>query len=367
MTVDEIAAKSSRNERVTPEEALTLWREAPLALLGRLAMARKRALSGDALYFNRNIHIEPTNLCLHRCRFCSYRRQSGEEGVWEYSLEEIARIARSHAHKRLTEVHITGGLHPDHDLAFYEGIIRRIKGVFPQAAVKAFSATELTYVFEKAGVTADEGLQRLQAAGLEAIPGGGAEIFDAAIRAYIAPDKGSAERWMAIHEAAHHRGIGSNATMLYGHVEGVEHRIDHLERLRTLQDRTGGFSAFIPLKYRSAGNALSVADGSSALTGQSVSEVSAVEDMRTLAMSRIFLDNFPHIKAYWPMYGKTVAEMALVFGADDIDGTIDDTTRIYAMAGAEEQCPALSIDEIAAMAAAAGLRAVERDTFYHPL
>jgi len=355
----EIAAKSGRNERISPEEALALYREAPPALLAQLAMARKRAFSGDALYFNRNIHIEPTNLCLHHCRFCSYRRQSGEEGCWDHSPDEIERIARSHAHKTLTEVHVTGGVHPGHDMAFYEEIVRRIKGVFPQATVKAFTATELAYVFEKAGITADEGLQRLKAAGLGAIPGGGAEIFDAAIRAHIAPGKGSAESWLAIHEAAHRRGIGSNATMLYGHIETPEHRIDHMERLRTRQDRTGGFNAFIPLKYRSADNRLSAESG--------VSEVSAVEDMRTLAIARIFLDNFPHIKAYWPMYGKTVTEMALAFGADDIDGTIDGTTRIYAMAGAEEQSPALSVGEIAALAAAAGLRAVERDTFYNEL
>jgi len=359
VTIEGIAAKSGRGERITPEEALMLYREAPPALLARLAMARKRALSGDAIYFNRNIHIEPTNLCLHHCRFCSYRRQPDEEGSWEYSLEEIERIARSHAHKTLTEVHVTGGVHPGHDLAFYGEIVRRIKRIFPQATVKAFTATELNYVFKKAGVTADEGLRQLKAAGLESIPGGGAEIFDAEIRTHIAPDKGSAESWLAIHEAAHHQGIGSNATMLYGHVENLEHRIDHMERLRTLQDRTGGFNAFIPLKYRKAGNPLSEEDG--------ISEVSAVEDMRTLAIARIFLDNFPHIKAYWPMYGKTVTEMALAFGADDMDGTIDDTTRIYAMAGAEEQSPSLSVGEIAAMARAAGLRAVERDTFYHEL
>ena len=359
MTIEEIAAKSGRNERITPEEALTLYREAPPALLGRLAMARKRALSGDALYFNRNIHIEPTNLCLYHCRFCSYRRQPGEEGCWDYTPDEIERIARSHAHKRLTEVHVTGGVHPDHDLALYEEIVRRIKRALPQATVKAFTATELSYVFKKAGVTAEEGLRRLKAAGLESIPGGGAEIFDAEIRTRIAPDKGNAESWLAIHEAAHRRGIGSNATMLYGHVEGLEHRIDHMERLRALQDRTGGFHAFIPLKYRNSGNLLSAEAG--------LSEVSAVEDMRTLAIARIFLDNFLHIKAYWPMYGKAVTEMALAFGADDIDGTIDDTTRIYAMAGAEEQAPALSIGEIAALAAAAGLRAVERDTFYNEI
>jgi aminodeoxyfutalosine synthase len=192
---------------------------------------------------------------------------------------------------------------------------------------------------------------------MQAIPGGGAEIFDAALRSRICPEKGTAEEWLAVHRAAHSLGIPTNATILYGHAETLEQRIDHLERLRSLQDDTGGFNAFIPLKYRAMHNQMGA-------SGEA-KEVSVVEDMKMLAMSRIFLDNIPHIKAYWVMYGKSVAEMALAFGADDLDGTIDDSTRIFSMAGAEERRPRLTVAEIEAMARAAGLRAVERDTFYN--
>ena len=199
-------------------------------------------------------------------------------------------------------------------------------------------------------------LRLLREAGMEAIPGGGAEIFDEELRARICPEKGSSQVWLSLHRAAHRLGIRSNATMLYGHVETVAQRIDHLDRLRTLQDETGGFDAFIPLKFRRAGNRL----------GEGLEEVPVTEDMRTMAMSRIYLDNFPHIKAYWVMYGKQTAEMALGFGADDMDGTIDDSTKIYSMAGAEEK-PRLTVDDMRAMAASAGLRAVERDTFYNEI
>ena len=249
-----------------------------------------------------------------------------------------------------------GGVHPDHDLGYYAGMIRTVKNVLPGVSVKAFTAIELAYMIEKAGLSHTEGLKVLKNAGMEAIPGGGAEIFDEKLRAEICPEKGSAGKWLALHRRAHRLGIRTNATILYGHAETLQQRLDHLERLRLLQDETGGFDAFIPLKYRAANNNMG-----------SLGEVSVVEDMKMLSMSRIFLDNFPHIKAYWVMYGKNVAEMALAYGADDIDGTIDDTTRIYSMAGAEEQKPRLTVAEIEEMAARAGLRAVERDTFYNEI
>lgn len=191
---------------------------------------------------------------------------------------------------------------------------------------------------------------------MDAIPGGGAEIFDERLRAEICPEKGSTAEWFAVHDAAHRLGIPTNATILYGHVETLDHRIDHLDRLRRQQDATGGFNAFIPLKYRNSGNSMSA-----------VGEVSVIEDLRMLAMSRIYLDNIPHIKAYWVMYGKQTAELALAFGADDLDGTIDDSTRIYSMAGADDRRPSMSVDEIRRMAARAGMRAVERDTFYNEI
>ena len=239
---------------------------------------------------------------------------------------------------------------------YYVEMIRRVKAILPEATVKAFTAIELSYMIRKAGLTIDEGLRLLRSAGMEAIPGGGAEIFDEELRARICPDKGSTAEWFEVHAAAHRLGIPTNATILYGHIECVEHRIDHLDRLRSQQDLTGGFNAFIPLKYRNFGNRMS-----------EIGEVSVTEDLRMLAISRIYLDNIPHIKAYWVMYGKATTELALAFGADDIDGTIDDTTRIYSMAGAEDRKPSMSIGDMHRIVRAAGYRAVERDTFYNEI
>ncbi|MBP3356127.1 MAG: CofH family radical SAM protein [Rikenellaceae bacterium] len=356
MSIDEIAARVRAGERLGCREAAQLWREAPLWLLGQLASERKRKVSGDKVYYNRNFHIEPTNLCVFNCRFCSYRRPAGDPEAWDYSLEEIEEIARSHRGEGATEVHIVGGVHPQHGFDWYVELVRRVKSVLPEAAIKAFTAIELGWMMDKAGVDYRTGLSRLRDAGMEAIPGGGAEIFDERLRAEICPEKGSTAQWLEIHRTAHRLGIKTNATILYGHVERLEHRLDHLRRLRELQDDTGGFNAFIPLKYRNFGNSMS-----------RIGEVSVVEDMKMLAMSRLFLDNVPHIKAYWVMYGKSITELALAFGADDIDGTIEDSTKIYSMAGVEERKPRLTLGEIERMAAAAGLRAVERDTFYREI
>ena len=213
-------------------------------------------MSGDKVYYNRNFHIEPTNRCVFNCRFCSYRRPKGDPEAWDYSMEEIEAIARAHAGQGMTEVHIVGGVHPDHDLDYYVEMIRRVKAILPEATVKAFTAIELSYMIRRAGLSLEEGLRRLREAGMEAIPGGGAEIFDEDIRARICPDKGSTAEWFDVHRTAHRLGIKSNATMLYGHIEGIEHRIDHLMRLRALQDETGGLNAFIPLKYRNYGNSM---------------------------------------------------------------------------------------------------------------
>lgn len=356
MLSEEIIRKVRADERISTDEALRLWREAPLWLLGELAAGRKERISGDKVFYNRNFHIEPTNLCVFNCEFCSYRRPKGSPEAWDYPMEEIERIARSRAGQGMTEVHIVGGVHPEHGLDYYLEMIRRVKAILPEATVKAFTAIELSYMIRRAGLTVEQGLRRLREAGMEAIPGGGAEIFDEKLRARICPDKGSTAEWFAVHDAAHRLGIPTNATILYGHIETLEQRIDHLDRLRRQQDLTGGFNAFIPLKYRNAGNRMS-----------QIGEVSVTEDLRMLAMSRIYLDNIPHIKAYWVMYGKTTAELALAFGADDIDGTIDDSTRIYSMAGADDRRPAMTTAEMRRLVAAAGYRAVERDTFYNEL
>lgn len=352
-SIDTIAEKILAGGRIDRDEAEVLWREAPLSLLGRLASEMKRRKSGDAVYYNRNFHIEPTNICVFNCRFCSYRRGAGDPGAWNHSLAEIEQIVEARKNSGVTEVHIVGGVHPDHDIQFYAEMIRIVKRILPDVAVKAYTAIELAYMIDKAGMSYEEGLTLLRDAGMQAIPGGGAEIFDEELRSQICPEKGDAKVWLSLHRAAHRLGIRSNATMLYGHIETIPQRIDHLDRLRTLQDETGGFDAFIPLKFRRSGNRL----------GEGREEVPVTEDMRTLAMSRLYLDNFPHIKAYWVMYGKQTAEMALGFGADDMDGTIDDSTKIYSMAGAEQK-PRLTVEDMKAMAASAGLRAVERDTFY---
>ena len=356
MSIDDIAAALRRGERLSGGEAAVLWREAPLWLLGELATAAKRRVSGDKVYYNRNFHIEPTNICVFNCRFCSFRRPKGSPEAWDYTMEEVVDMARRRAASGATEVHIVGGVHPEHDIYYYAEMIRRVREVLPDAAIKAFTAVELSYMIRQAGLSTREGLQLLIDAGMQAIPGGGAEIFDEKLRAEICPEKGTTAEWFDIHATAHRMGLKTNATILYGHVETVEHRIDHLLRLRAQQDETGGFNAFIPLKYRSFGNSMSA-------TG----EVSVVEDLRMLAMSRLLLDNVPHIKAYWVMYGKQMTEAALAFGADDIDGTIDDSTKIYSMAGADDTRPTMTVAEIERIAADAGMRAVERDTFYNEI
>ncbi len=351
-----IASDIQQGGRLGGDDALLLWHEAPLALLGVLAVERKRKASGDAVFYNRNIHIEPTNICIFRCRFCSYRREEGAPEAWYYDLDRIEAIAHEQQGKPITEIHIVGGVHPDHDLGYYCEMIRRVKKAMPRVAVKAYTAVELHHIITQAGVTLEEGLRQLKEAGMEAIPGGGAEIFAPEIRTKICPEKPDAEKWLDTHRTAHRLGIKTNATILYGHIETPEHRIDHLGRLRALQDETGGFDAFIPLKYRNLGNDMSAAG-----------EVSLPEDLRMMALSRLYLDNIAHIKAYWPMLGIEATELALGFGADDIDGTIDDTTKIYSMAGAEDQKPSLSTARMEELVRRAGFTPVERDTFYNPI
>lgn len=349
-----ISEKVSEGKRITASEGLMLYEKAPLALLGYLSFTVRKRLNGDIAYFNCNFHIEPTNICINNCLFCSYRKAAGEEGSWDYSVDEMLDIVKKFDNSHVTEVHITGGVHPGRDINFYCGLISAIRRHRPELQIKAFSAVELDYMFSKSGLSIAEGLRMLRSCGLDSIPGGGAEIFDEDIRQKICPGKTSSARWLTIHETAHNMGIPSNATILYGHIENYAHRIDHMERLRTLQDRSGGFNAFIPLKYKKLNNPMSAAG-----------EVSIIEDMRNYAVSRIFLDNFSHIKAYWPMLGKENAQVSLTFAVDDLDGTIEDTTRIYSMAGSEESNPVMSIQEITSLIMETGYRPAERDTFYN--
>jgi aminodeoxyfutalosine synthase len=350
-----IAEKVKAGERISEPEGLTLFEEGSLSFLGSLANQVREKFHGNSVYFNRNFHIEPTNVCVFSCNFCAYSKLYAhrEEG-WELSMDDMLNIVKKYDGQPVTEVHIVGGVHPKMNLYFFADLLKAIKAHRPDLHIKAFTAVELDYMFRKAKLTVAEGVEILKKAGLDSIPGGGAEIFDEDIREKICADKVDAEGWLGIHEAIHNAGIHSNATMLYGHIESYQHRIDHMSRLRQLQDKTGGFNTFIPLKFRNGDNDMSY-----------VPEVSVVEDFRMYSVARIFMDNFSHLKAYWPMLGRKNAQLSLAFGVDDIDGTIDDTTKIYSMAGAEEQTPAMSTDEIVALIKQVNRTPVERDTLYN--
>ncbi len=350
-----VANKVKNSERITDEECLTLFEKGSLSFVGALANFIRERLHGDKTYFNRNFHIEPTNVCVFSCEFCSYSRlYAHKEDGWELSIDQMLDIVKTYDGKPITEVHIVGGVHPKMNMAYFVELMQKIKAHRPALHVKAFTAVELDYMFRKAKLTVEEGMKQLHEAGLDSLPGGGAEIFHPDIRKQICDDKVDADGWLAIHEAAHNLGLHSNATMLYGHIEKYEHRIDHMRRLRELQDKTGGFNTFIPLKFRNMDNAMS-----------HVPESVTTEDMRLYAIARIYLDNFPHLKAYWPMLGRENAQLSLAFGVNDIDGTIDDSTKIYSMAGSEEQTPAMSTEELVNLIKQVNRKPVERDTLYN--
>jgi len=351
----QIAQKVHKGERVTFEEGELLFEKASLSYLGALANFIRERKHGNKTYFNRNFHMEPTNVCLYTCTFCSYSRliKKREEG-WEYTMEDMMEIVKKYDDQPVTEVHIVGGVLPQYDLKFYSELFTAIKAHRPDLHVKALTPVEYHYIFKKGKVSYEEGMKLMKEAGLDSMPGGGAEIFHPEIRDQIAGGKCSGEEWLRIHEVWHELGMRSNATMLYGHIENYHHRVDHLDKLRQLQDKTGGFQTFIPLKFRNKGNQMS-----------HVPESTTIEDLRNYAISRIYLDNFDHIKAYWPMIGRTTAQMSLAFGVDDLDGTIDDTTKIYSMAGSEEQNPALSTEQLVKMIRLVGREPIERDTLYN--
>ncbi len=349
-----IAQKVKDRVRITDEECLALFERGSLAFVGALANYIREKLHGDKTYFNRNFHIEPTNVCVFSCKFCSYSRlYAHREDGWELSIEQMLDIVKSYDGKPITEVHIVGGVHPKMDMAYFIELMQKIKAHRPGLHVKAFTAVELDYMFRKAKLSVAEGMQQLHAAGLDSLPGGGAEIFHPEIRQQICADKVDGEGWLAIHEEAHKLGMHSNATMLYGHIEKPVHLVDHMRRLRELQDKTKGFNTFIPLKFRNKDNDMS-----------NVPETSVVEDMRLYAIARIYLDNFPHLKAYWPMLGRQNAQLTLSYGVNDIDGTIDDSTKIYSMAGSEEQTPAMSTMELVSLIRQVKRKPIERDTLY---
>lgn len=339
---------------LSPSEGLRLFEKAELGFLGMLADVVRKRFNGDTAWFIRNFHIEPTNICVNRCSFCSFSHHFSHT-KWELSVDEIlAKVEKQD--ETVRELHITGAVHPNRDIVYYGELLKKIKSIRPALHLKAYSAVELDYMISKAGMDFVTGLKYLKDCGLDSVPGGGAEIFDEKLRQEICGMKSSSKNWLEIHRTAHTLGLPSNATMLYGHLETYAHRIDHLERLRQLQSETRGFNAFIPLKFHRMNNEM-----------KKIPEVAVTEDMRMYAVSRVYLDNFPHIKAYWPALGRKMAQVSLSFGVDDMDGTINDSTRIYSLAGAEEQSPVMTVSSMIELIKEAGRIPAERDSLYRAL
>ncbi len=358
-TLITIANKVIAKERITDAEGIYLFEHAELGYLGVLSNYIRENRHGNKTYFNKNFHIEPTNICVFDCKFCAYSkylREKDDYDAWELSEEQIYDAIKAYDGHDITEVHIVGGVHPKMGLAYFKNLIENIKVIRPDIHVKAFTAVELEYMARKAKVSYKECLQILKDAGQGSLPGGGAEIFDKTIRDQISKDKCTGEQWLEMHEAAHSVGMPSNATILYGHIEKPVHLIDHMSRLRNLQDKTGGFNAFIPLKFRNGNNQMS-----------HIKEKSVIDDLKMYAIARIFMDNFNHIKAYWPMIGRKTTQLLLSFGVNDIDGTVDDSTKIYSMAGAEEQKPAMTTEQMIALIRDVGRQPIERDSVYNEL
>ena len=349
-----IGDKVSSGERLTREDALALFRSDDIFFLGRLASSVAEKNNGRKVYFIANRHINPTNVCVNRCRFCAFSRSRGEVGAFEFTIEEIIEKLRTlnpELRSPFSEVHIVGGLHPEWPLEYYLAMLSSIKSAYPLITIKAFTAVEIDYFSRISGRPIREVLERLKGSGLGAMPGGGAEIFAERVRKKLCPEKISGERWLEVHREAHRCGIPTNATLLYGHIENAEDRVDHLFRLRDLQDETRGFQAFIPLAYHPRN------------TDIGGSYTSGIDDLKTIAVSRLVLDNIPHIKAYWIMLGEKIAQLSLLFGADDLDGTIVEE-KITHFAGAMSS-EGMTRRELVALIEKVGKIPVERDSFYN--
>ena len=354
-TIETISAKVRAGQRVTADEALFLFTSNDLLGIGELAALVNERKNGKNVYFNVNRHINPTNICVNRCAFCAFSRTAGEDGAYTLALDEICRRAREAEGEGATEVHIVGGLHPDLAFEFYEDALRAIRNTAPTLHIKAFTAVEIEYFSRISGLTIKQVFERLISAGLGSMPGGGAEILVEEVRQKICPEKISGERWLEIIRLAHLAGLKTNATMLYGHLESAADRVAHMEMLRTLQDETGGFQAFIPLAFQTENSDLKL----------DIAGTSGLDDLKTLAIARIFLDNFDHIKAYWIMLGEKIAQVSLAFGVNDLDGTVVEE-KIGHDAGAKSP-QTLSKDGIIRLIRKAGKVPVERDTLYHPI
>jgi aminodeoxyfutalosine synthase len=352
--LEEIARKIDREERLSFDDGVRLMKEHDVGAVGQLANRVRQRRHGDKAYFNVNTHLNATNVCIADCHFCSFARlQEGMPGAYTMTVDEALAKLRARP-ADLTEIHIVNGLHPGLPFSYYEDLLRGIKRERPHLHIKAFTAVEIQFFVEKFGFTVEECLQKLIDAGLGSLPGGGAEVFSERVRRKICADKVDADGWLAIHKTAHRLGLRSNCTLLYGHIETVEERVDHMLRLRALQDETGGFQTFIPLAFHNENNALEKLPGPTGL-----------DDLRLFATARLVLDNIPHVKAYWAMLGVKTAQIALWYGADDLDGTVEEE-KIYKMAGSRAP-DALTRGELVRLIRNAGRIPVERDTLYNVL
>ncbi len=354
-TFESIAVKVRNSRRITTDDALSLFQSNDLLAIGELAALANDRKNGKNVYFNVNRHINPTNICINRCAFCAFSRTAGEDGAYTLALDEICRRAAEAQGEGATEVHIVGGLHPDLPFEYYEDVLRAIRTAAPLLHIKAFTAVEIEYFARISSCSIEQVLKRLMAAGLGSMPGGGAEILVEDVRNRICPEKISGQHWLEIIRTAHLTGLKTNATMLYGHVESFADRVAHMEMLRELQDETGGFQAFIPLAFQPENSDLKL----------DIRGTSGLDDLKTLAIARLFLDNFDHVKAYWVMLGEKIAQVSLAFGVNDLDGTVVEEKIGHDAGAASPQ--SLSKEGIVSLIRKAGRTPVERDTLYRPL
>jgi len=350
-----ISQKVENNQRISSEEALVLFTSNDLLAVGKLAATVNDRKNGRNVFFNVNRHINPTNICVNRCAFCAFSRTTGQEGAYALTLDEIIQRAVAAEAEGATEVHIVGGLHPDLPFEFYTDMLQGLRKAAPSIHIKAFTAVEIDYFARISGLTTEEVFKLLMAAGLGSMPGGGAEILVEEVRNKICPEKISGQHWLEIIRLAHLAGLKTNATMLYGHVESFADRVAHMEMLRNLQDETGGFQAFIPLAFQPENSDLKL----------NIRGTSGLDDLKTLAISRIFLDNFVHIKAYWIMLGEKIAQVSLAFGVNDLDGTVVEEKIGHDAGAASPQ--SLTKDGIIRLISKADKIPVERDTLYRPI
>jgi aminodeoxyfutalosine synthase len=349
-----IRDKVLSQERLAFEDGLFLFESHDIASIGQLADLVRKRLNGNRTYYVYNQHINYTNICVSHCRFCAYAKNPGDAGAYAWTVSDIRQRILSRIAEPITELHIVGGLNPDLPLQYYTELLEAAREVRPGATLKAFTAVELDFIAKNAALSVEDVIARLKKSGLAMLPGGGAEVMSSRIHDSLFPRKINGKRWLEIMETAHGSGLMTNATLLYGHIETHAERLSHLMALRELQDRTSGFCAFIPLAFHSANTGLS-----------HLPATTAFDDLKTIAISRLMLDNFPHIKAYWVMIGEKLAQLALSFGADDLDGTIIEE-RISHEAGATSP-KGLTRDQLSYLITSAGYDPVERDAFYRPL